>query len=144
VVNNLEPKDRDIAMVFQNLRDFIAYDGAARISGSGCASSKMSNARQGKAQSTRLAELHRYDAASGPQTPTIVGWSSASASPLAAQWCAIRPVFLFDDRCRIWNAPLRTQMRLGDQDCTAAVRQHHPYLLTQIQVEASHRPNRNP
>ena len=107
VVNDLEPKDRDIAMVFQNyaLYPQSVYDNMSyglRIKG--FAKQEIETRVQAAAAILELKAVPRRPAA--PASPA----DSASASP----WAAIvrePAVFLFDEPLSNLDAKLRVQMR---------------------------------
>jgi multiple sugar transport system ATP-binding protein len=109
VVNNLEPKDRDIAMVFQNYAIYPHMTVRKNI-GFGLRSSKLSKLEK-EARIDQVAEilsmtdlLHRKPAQlSGGQSQRVAIGRAMVRDPA---------VFLFDEPLSNLDAQLRTQMRL--------------------------------
>jgi sn-glycerol 3-phosphate transport system ATP-binding protein len=109
VVNRIEPKDRDIAMVFQNyalyphmnVRENMAYGLKIR----GLPQGRNRHARGKRA--AEILELGPYSTASRASSPA----ASASAWPWAAPSCASRRCSCSTSRLSNLDAKLRVQMR---------------------------------
>ena len=110
VVNELEPADRDIAMVFQNYALYphmSVYDNMAY---------GLKNRGTPKAEiDARVAQGRKHPGARAVPASASRASSraaSASASPWAAPSCASPQVFLFDEPLSNLDAKLRVQMRV--------------------------------
>ena len=109
VVNDLTPKERDIAMVFQNyalyphmsVSENIAFGLRLRQT-----DKEMINERVEWA-----AKMLGVDAVPRPAAEASCRAASASASPWAARSCASLQVFLMDEPLSNLDAKLRVQMR---------------------------------
>ena len=108
VVNDLAPKDRDIAMVFQNyalyphmsVRDNMGFALKLR-------KEKPEEINRRVTRRPRPSTSSRTSTASPPTSPA----ASASAWPWAARSCASRKAFLMDEPLSNLDAKLRVEMR---------------------------------
>ncbi len=133
VVNRVEPKDRNIAMVFQNYAIYPHMTVAKNI-GFGLCTSKLSKAEKQKrlAETAALLGLDRASAIAGPPSSPA---ASASASPSAAPWCATRR-----SSCSTSRSP--TSMRSCARRCASRSSKLHQTLkrtivfVTHDQIEA--------
>ena len=133
MVNDLPPKDRDIAMVFQNYALYPHKTVAENMSFA------LKLRRTPKAEIARrvgraaeILDIAPYlDALSRASFPA----GSASASRWAARSCAIPQVFLFDEPLSNLDAKLRVQMRAEIKELHQRLKTTTVYV-THDQVEA--------
>ena len=132
VVNDLPPKDRDIAMVFQNYALYPHMTVAENMS-FGLKLRKFPKAEIKAASTTppAFSTSPNFWRAGRSNSPA----ASASASPWAAPSCAIPKVFLFDEPLSNLDAKLRVQMRTEIKRVHQKVKTTTVYV-THDQVEA--------
>ena len=109
VVNNLEPKDRDIAMVFQNYAIYPHMTVRKNI-GFGLRSSKMSRADKDKRIDEIAGILGMTDLLS--RKPSQLSGGQRQRVAIGRAMVRDPAVFLFDEPLSNLDAQLRTQMRL--------------------------------
>ena len=133
VVNDVPPKDRDIAMVFQNYALYPHMTVFENMS----FGLRLKRYPEGRDQAARRrGRPHpRHHRAARPQAAGSSRAASASASPWAAPSCAIPKVFLFDEPLSNLDAKLRVQMRTEIKKVHQKVRTTTVYV-THDQVEA--------
>ena len=135
VVNELEPKDRDIAMVFQN---YALYPHMTRVRQHGLRPAdprpvaedeigpRVERGGRDRSSSARCSSASRASSRA----------ASASASRWAAPSCASPSVFLFDEPLSNLDAKLRVQMRARDPAACSAGSASTSLYVTHDQVEA--------
>ena len=114
VVNDLDPKDRDIAMVFQNYALYPQEDGLQepRLPAADAqAAARTRSTRRCRRGGARCSTSRTCSSASRANCRA----ASSSAWRWAARWCATRAVFLMDEPLSNLDAKLRVQMRSRDQ-----------------------------
>ena len=109
VVNNVPPKDRDIAMVFQSYALYPTMTVRQNIT-FGMESRRRAEGRAGRGGGARRRSFSRSSSCS-TASPASFPAASASASPWAGRWCATRTLFLFDEPLSNLDAKLRVEMR---------------------------------
>ena len=120
VVNNLPPKERDVAMVFQNYALYPHMTVAANMAFSHEAARRAAKrdrrARAARRRHSRPVAIAR--ALSAPACPA----ASASASPWAAPSCAIRRSSCSTSRCRTSTPSCACRCAPRSRNCTSASR----------------------
>ena len=109
VVNDVRPRDRDIAMVFQNYALYPYHDRRSRTSPSGCGRARPRGRDRAKG-APRCSDARHQAACSSAiraSSPAV----NCSASPSAAPSCATPALFLFDEPLSNLDAQLRDEMR---------------------------------
>jgi multiple sugar transport system ATP-binding protein len=133
VVNNLPPKERDVAMVFQNYALYPHMTVAANMGFS------MRLRGAPKSENRRAGAARRRDSRPRPRISSGFRGSSpaasASASPWAAPSCAIRRCFCSTSRLSNLDAKLRVQMRTEIKELHQRLKTTTIYV-THDQIEA--------
>ena len=108
-VNDLPPKDRDIAMVFQSYALYPTMTVRQNLA-FGLEIRRVPKAQR-EAAIQRVAEMLQIERSAGPQARRSSRAASASASPWAGPSPGSPPVFLFDEPLSNLDAKLRVEMR---------------------------------
>jgi multiple sugar transport system ATP-binding protein len=132
VVNNLEPKDRDIAMVFQNYAIY-PHMSVRRNIGFGLRSSRLKRAEKDAkiAEVARILDMEAYL----DRKPSQLSGGQRQRVAIGRAMVRDPAVFLFDEPLSNLDAQLRTQMRLEIKKLHQRVRSTIVFV-THDQVEA--------
>ena len=140
-INDLHPSKRDIAMVFQSYALYPNMTVAENIA-FGLEMRGVPKAERDKSVARRRRRCCRSAICSTASRASFPA-ASASASPWAGRWCAIRSIFLFDEPLSNLDAKLRVDMRTEikrlHQRCGTTI-----VYVTHDQIEAMTLATRSP